>query len=268
MGNFVVVGQIRGTVDFGGGAIVADASDSIFLAKFSGTDGSHIWSKKMAPYSVSSSTIGIAMDTAGNVGLVGAFTNTFNVGGGTLTSNGDVDCWVARFNSMGQHVWSKRFGDTGTDIGYAIDVDDAGNLLVTGSYSGAVDFGNGPVTNGGGLDVFLIKLAGSNGALQWANHFGLSSSEEGQSVSVAPDGTISVTGNFSYMTDFGTGTINVMNFATEVFVVKYNALGALLWGQGVGATYANTIRTDKDNNSGITAENGSSSQTWVQKFLP
>ena len=267
MGNFVVLGVIYGTVDFGGGPIIADASGSMYLAKFSGTDGSHIWSKKVAPRV--GNYYGLSMDTAGNVALVGSFFGTINVGGATLSSNGGEDSWVARYNSMGQHVWSKRYGDTGTDYARGVDFDAAGNLLVTGGYTGAIDFGNGTLTNGGGEDVFLVKLAGSNGSLQWANHFGLSAYEQGRVVSVASDGTIILGGTFNGITDFGTGTINALN-GDDVFLVKYDALGTLLWGKPIATNSYDeilSVDTDKDNNSGFSGRFGSY-QSTVQKFLP
>ncbi len=267
MGNFVVLGVIYGTVDFGGGPIIADANGSMYLAKFSGMDGSHIWSKKLAPYD--GYFRDLAMDTSGNLALVGSFQSSINVGGTTLVSNGGEDCWVARFNPMGQHLWSKRYGDTGTDQAVGVDFDAAGNLVVTGSYTGAVDFGNGTLTNGGGEDAFLVKLSASNGTLQWANHFGKTYYERGKLVSVAPDGTIIVGGIFYSFTDFGTGTINSTG-GDDLFLIKYDALGTLLWGKPIGSGSYDDIwalDTDKDNNSGFAGMFGNY-QSTVQKFLP
>lgn len=267
MGNLVTVGFITGTVDFGGGAIVADASGSIFLAKFSGMDGSHVWSRKVA--AKAGNLFDISVDAMGNIGLVGSYSGSINVGGAMLPSNGQTDCWVGRYNATGQHVWSKHFGDTGTDEAYGIDFDAMGNLVVSGTYTGAIDFGNGALTNGGGQDAFLVKLTGSNGSLLWANHFGASNSEIGKSVSVAPDGTVIMSGIFYFSTNFGAGTISGVGGA-DIFVVKYDALGTFLWGKPIGSSdyddvYA--IDTDVNNNSAFVGKFGSY-QSIVQKFLP
>lgn len=267
MGNPVVMGWISGTVDFGGGPIVADAQGSIFLAKFSGADGSHIWSKKIAPEI--GNLYDLAVDSAGNVGMIGSYSTSINVGGAPLPSNGALDMWVARYNAGGQHVWSKHFGDTGDDEAMGIDFDATGNLVVAGTYTGAIDFGNGTLTNGGAKDAFLVKLTGANGSLLWASHFGATSTETSKTVSVAPDGTIVVGGIFYNTTNFGSGTISGQG-GSDLFVVKYDALGTLLWAKPLGSGGNDdmlAIDTDMNNNSAFAGLLGYYTAT-VQKFLP
>ncbi|MFP2934157.1 hypothetical protein ACLESO_55355, partial [Pyxidicoccus sp. 3LG] len=48
-------------------------------------------------------------------------------GGGPLTSQ-DMDVYAASFDATGAHRWSRKFGGTGADWGYDVDVDVAGNL--------------------------------------------------------------------------------------------------------------------------------------------
>ena len=45
------------------------------------------------------------------------------------------------------------------DVGNAIAMGTSGNVLVTGSFAGAVDFGSGPLTNAGSSDIFLLCYA-------------------------------------------------------------------------------------------------------------
>ena len=82
-------------------------------------------------------------------------------GGGPLTSAGGIDIFLAKFDPAGNHLWSKRFGDGFSQIGYSVTVDGADNVLFTGAFSGSVDFGGGPLTSAGGIDIFLAKFAGS-----------------------------------------------------------------------------------------------------------
>ena len=64
--------------------------------------------------------------------------------------------FVAKFDAAGKHLWSQRFGDIGS---YAIAVDRADNVLVTGSFEGTVDFGGGTLTSAGFSDIFVAKIA-------------------------------------------------------------------------------------------------------------
>jgi hypothetical protein len=40
----------------------------------------------------------------------------------------------------------------------AVAVDSDGYVVVTGSFEGTVDFGNGPLTSAGETDIFLLRL--------------------------------------------------------------------------------------------------------------
>lgn len=53
---------------------------------------------------------------------------------------------------------SITFGGTGTDYGHGIALDTAGNIHVTGTFGGTVDFGAGDVTSAGSYDGFVVKL--------------------------------------------------------------------------------------------------------------
>ena len=45
----------------------------------------------------------------------------------TLTSAGDADIFVAKYDASGDLVWATRAGGTGTDVGNSIALDGAGN---------------------------------------------------------------------------------------------------------------------------------------------
>lgn len=57
-----------------------------------------------------------------------------------------------------RHVYSARFGDGASQAAYAISLDAAGNVFVSGVFSGEIDFGTGPLKPKGKQDVFLAKL--------------------------------------------------------------------------------------------------------------
>ena len=68
------------------------------------------------------------------------------------------------------HQWSQSFGDSLVDEGAAVAVDASGNVLVTGFFSGTVDFGGGSLVSAGGREIFLAKYDG-NGAHVWSQRF-------------------------------------------------------------------------------------------------
>ena len=67
---------------------------------------------------------------------------------------------MAKLDATGAHVWSKRFGDSTSQQGIGVTADSTGAVLVTGNVQGAmVDFGFGPLPDGGGWDVVVAKLS-------------------------------------------------------------------------------------------------------------
>jgi hypothetical protein len=69
----------------------------------------------------------VASDQDGNVYAVGYFSNTadFDPGAGelNLTSNGDYDICMIKYNPAGQLLWAHSFGSGERDFGAAVSVD-------------------------------------------------------------------------------------------------------------------------------------------------
>lgn len=124
--------------------------------------GTHLWSKQFGDNDNQYASA-MAVDAMGNVLITGYFYGTVDFGGGPLICKDMGDIFVAKFNTQGNHLWSRRFGDEhlGSWIGSvtsAATVDSAGNVLLTGYFGGTVDFGSGPLTSAGYADIFLAKL--------------------------------------------------------------------------------------------------------------
>jgi len=158
-GDVVLTGYYYGggAADFGGGPLTGYGVDDIFVAKYSGVDGSHLWSKGVGGSSYDHAN-SIALDDNGDVLVTGDFQLTANFGGAPLTSSGTMDIFVAKYNGTdGSHLWSKRFGGSSDDKGRDV-VAANGNVFVTGDFWNTVDFGYGPLTSAGSTDIFLLKI--------------------------------------------------------------------------------------------------------------
>jgi hypothetical protein len=176
----------------------------------------------------------VVVDGSGSVVVTGRFEGTVNFGGGTLVSAGDADIFVAKYNANGAHQWSQRFGSTSYDQGVAVAVDGSGNVVVTGSFQGTVNFGGGALVSAGDADIFVAKY-NANGVHQWSQRFGSTGFDLGTAIAVDGSGTVVVTGGFEGTTNFGGGSL-VSAGGYEVFVAKYNASGVHQWSQRFGST--------------------------------
>jgi hypothetical protein len=104
----------------------------------------------------------IATDPSGNVIVIGRFRGTSVFGGTSLTSAGNDDIFVAKFNSSGAALWAWGTGTTGDDRGFGVAADRTGFIVSTGFFGGTVDFGHTSLTSAGGADMFIFRM-GPNG---------------------------------------------------------------------------------------------------------
>jgi hypothetical protein len=249
-GNVVVAGYFQGTVDFGGGGLTSGGGSDIFVAKYA-SDGSYLWAKRFGGTS-SDIPKAVAVDGSGNVAVAGYFQGTVNFGGGTLTSAGSSDIFVAKYSSTGSHLWSKSFGSTSSDYGYAVAIDGSGNVVVAGDFVGTVDFGGGALTASGGGNIFLAKYSATGGYL-WVKNFGTSSSLAPHASGVAVDGNgnIALTGAITDYVDFGGGQLMASQITGDIFVAKFSAGGTHVWSKRAGGDYndhGNAIAFDGSGN--------------------
>jgi hypothetical protein len=202
MGNVLVVGYFNGGIDFGGGLLTSKGGSDIFIAKLS-ADGHHVWSKSFGDASTQNAT-SVAVDGSGNIVLTGQLSGTVDLGGGTL--NGPGDMFVAKLDAGGKHVWSKLFGDKSAESANGIAVDKAGNLVVTGYFSGSVDVGGGQLVSAGGADIFAAKLD-TDGNHLWSKRFGNANDQTGVSAAMDGHGNTVLAGYFSGTVDIGSSSL-------------------------------------------------------------
>lgn len=236
--NIVVGGRFIGTLNLGGNALTSmgGASYDIFLAKFD-PNGTHIWSKSFGD-NTAQAIGGVAVDVSGNVVLAGYFQGSIDFGGGALASAGGYDVFVAKLGSDGSHIWSKRFGDSSTQLGTGVTVEAGGAVTITGYCSGMINLGGSGLNCGTETDAFVAKLD-SAGAHIWSKIFGNETTgSEGKAVATDGSGNVLVTGSYSSPIDFITGDTHLLQASglNDTFVSKLAGLtGDAIWSRKFGA---------------------------------
>jgi hypothetical protein len=157
--NIVLLGTFFDDFDLGGGALVNEGDEDIFVAKLDST-GNHVWSRAFGDEAQQTSR-GLSIDSAGNIVITGSLSTKDGVdfGGGPLISGGGSDAFLAKFDATGKTLWSFRYGDAPDQDGYDTALDKAGNVVLAGVFRGSVDLGGGPLMTAGDYDLFLAKLA-------------------------------------------------------------------------------------------------------------
>jgi hypothetical protein len=220
-GNLVVGGYFDGTTDLGGGPVTPHGAVDGFVAKYSGSDGAHLWSRSYGG-TVDAITHAVAVDASGGVVIGGQFSETVDLGGGPLTSAGGADIMLARYSSEGHHMWSRRAGGVPGEYVSGLALDAGGNLLAIGGFEGTTDLGGAPLTATGSLDMFVAKYGGADGAHVWSRRFGgllLDDVTFGTAIEVDPRGHLVVSGSFTTSIDFGDGPLTSTGLR-DAFIAK------------------------------------------------
>jgi len=259
--NVYIVGYFNSsTIDFGGGALANAGGDDIFLAKFD-SNGNHLWSKRFGgsdgDYSYSVST-----DSLGNVYISGYFSSSsIDFGRGALGNAGGNDIFLAKFDSNGDNLWSKRFGGSNNDYNYSVSVDSSNNVYITGYYiSSSIDFGGGALTKDAGYNIYLAKFD-SNGNHIWSKRINGTSSGEISSVSVDSSNNVYITGSFIGSHIYLGGNILDNAGGDDVYIAKFDSNGNHKWSKTFGGTSNDRgyfLSLDNSNNVYLTGHFSSS----------
>ena len=180
----------------------------------------------------------VTTDTFGNVYISGYYSSdSIVVGTITLKNEGLSfnDIFIAKYDVSGNLVWAQRFGGSSNDRGTSVTTDQAGNVYLTGYfYSPTIVFGTNTLTNAGNVgDIFIVKFD-DLGNVIWAKREGAAALEIPHTILVDGNNNIIVAGRFSSNSiTFGT-TLLTLAGSMDVFIVKYNASGNVLWAKGAG----------------------------------
>ncbi len=266
----VVTGQFRGVATFGPRepnqpnqtVLYSLGGSDIFIARYN-PDGSLAWAKRTGGTSdFYEAGKGITSLSDNSVVVTGWFTESATFGPGEpnqtiLTSAGDRDIFIARYNADGTLVWAKQAGGTSEykgEMGNGITSLSDDSIIVTGMFYGAATFGPGEsnqtvLTSAGFGDIFIARY-NLDGTLAWAKLAGGAFVDYGNAITALSDNSTVVTGRFEISGTFGSGEPNetILTAAryNDIFIARYNPDGTLAWAKRAGgAKY--------DEGNGITA---------------
>ena len=160
-GNVYVTGKFRGgSVTIGSTTLTGSDFDNAFVAKYD-TSGTVQWARGISGQFTEATGDGIAVDSGGNVYVIGYYAGTVTFASGTtLTSTGSYDVFVAKYDTSGTVQWAISSGGTSIDYGYGIATDSGGNVYAIGTYGGTITFASGTtLTSAGSNDAFVAKYS-------------------------------------------------------------------------------------------------------------
>jgi hypothetical protein len=141
--------------------------------------------------------------------VIVGFTSSFGAG--------ENDVFLIKTDSAGNMLWNKTYGGVSRDSASSVVQSTDGGYVIAGSTE---SFG------AGGSDFYLVKTD-SEGNMLWNRTYGGSGDDFGKSVVQADDGGYVIAGTINW---------NVAGTTVDVYLVKTNSDGNLLWSKTYGGT--------------------------------
>ncbi|HEX3760662.1 MAG TPA: hypothetical protein VHW23_18230 [Kofleriaceae bacterium] len=178
-------------------AVTTSGGRDIFLARFNTFTGAVDLTRTYG--GTADDEITGAASTGGSLVVAGRFGDpagtpqgTLSFGGtaAPLTSNGGLDIFVAKLDTSGNGVWAVHFGGAADERDPRVAVDPAGDVYVTGTFTGQVAFGAVNLVSKGDVDVFVAKLHGNDGSVAWAISRGTAGTDRAGDIAVDAMGRV------------------------------------------------------------------------------
>ena len=195
--NFPLVNAFQGT---------HSGTDDVFVLKLNPVGNVLLYSTYIGTSGEDSGN-SIAVDSAGNICVTGYTNSTvFPISNAYQSTygGGSFDAFILKFNPAGDTLlYSTYIGGNGDDGGYSLAIDSNDNVYVTGhTFSSNFPLANAyQSANGGGYDVFILKLNPAGDTLLYSTYIGGSGWDRGEGIVVDSNGNAYVTGRTT-STDF------------------------------------------------------------------
>lgn len=170
---------------------------------------------------------------ADEVVIGGIYDATFNWNGIELPTVGQDDLFLACKDSLNQWKWVFTAGSILDDAWAQVIVDKDGNLICTGVFWVAIEFGGVRLESQiGSKSIFVLKLNPA-GEVIWATSFDGNNLKEVKDVCIDDAGNIFLTGYFKETLFFGDTSL-VARGETDVFIAKLSDQGEPQWARQFG----------------------------------
>lgn len=203
----------------------------------------------------------VVTDSSGNYYVFGRFQGTvdFDPGPGvtTLTGVSNRDCFLAKYDSMGNFLWVQQFAaNAGANANVnGLNIDGSGNLYVTGSFTSQITFGTSGISLSTLVQEGFVTKIDSAGNFLWVTTLGSGANTFSSDIAVDGSGSVYVTGSFSGSGSFGSTNLTSTNSNNDVFIAKLSNSGSVTWAeafQGPGEDEGYRIAVDAGGNIYLT----------------
>ncbi len=209
----------------------------------------------------------------GFLDVTSARADGFSEKAASLTRHGVGEFWGTKLTAKAEVQWRGYFGGTNNDRAHAVVASDDGGFVMAG-FTESDDFDVSSTQ--GSYDFWLVKVD-AKGNMVWEASYGGSGIDIAHDIAKTKDGGFVVIGS----TFSGDGHISQSKGESDVWMIKVNSAGTLLWERsfgGSGFDAAQAVTEDKEGGYFVVGnsksldkdlnKNEGENDIWVMKINP
>lgn len=252
-GGFAVIGYNKSS---DGIATSNEGYQDIWMLKLD-TSGNVTWQKS---FGFAGADQGFSLiETSDNGYLITGILDVTSSGGqgnkGFQNKHAGGDYWAIKIDNSGTLQWRNYFGGANTDTCYDVIETNDGYILVGSSDSTDVDV----KSNKGSYDYWVVKID-KTGQLVWEKSFGGKEIETAYTIVKTLDNNFLLVGE----TRSSDQDVTNQNGAADVWLLKMNGNGEIIWQKNYGGTSFDAARAITKSNDGGFIVVGSSRSSDMQ----
>jgi hypothetical protein len=201
---------VLGTV----GTLTTTGDTDAVIVRLDPATGNPVWGKQFGD-AAAQTALGVAVDKSGRVGFVGSYQGGMTVGASSISNLGAWPYgYVGALQATdGTGLWAIS-ANLNADLGSSAYLSNIAanpnfdDFVVCGSANiAALELVASP-TYGGGYDIVVAKVKGSDGTIVWSRQIGGTGNQTCTAATIDDSGNILIAGNYNGVLDFGSGAFN------------------------------------------------------------
>lgn len=241
-GDIVVAGAVVGEAAFGDVIVPNEPGAHLFVAKYR-ADGELLWAK-VATGKAGGSAHGVVVDGRDNIYIGGLSAGLGAFGAQALSSPKGTSALVAKLDRDGQVLWLRQHPGEPSCLFHELACDAQGRVWAAGMFKGKAVVGPDAYATTGPKDSdALLCHYDADGRLLWSRVGQGPGTDYGLGVATDGAGNAYLTGEFSEGFSLGGRRLRSRG-ATDVYVARFDAAGALTWLKQSGGTGSDNAYVD------------------------
>ena len=257
-GNTYITGSFEDYINFNANnSILSLGKSDVFVVAYDSA-GKFIWAQNGGG-SGEDAGISVKVDLDGNVFVAGYFNGKAAFRSNIIQSRGSRNIFIAKYSYLGFQLNVYTAGGAGDAIPADMGLDGSGNVYLAGSYTGTAGFGNKSIT-AANRDGYIAAYD-NNLNIKWLYSIGGPGDDAALGIKSDWQSNVFLTGVFTGTADFNGHSLNSSGL-TDIFILKYDAAGRMLWAEkagGTGADSAFSVTNDYNDIASVTGAIGTES---------